>query len=67
MAPVFGLVYFYRVNELFMIHSKKLFDMCNIGEQYEVGYARNVVLRECNNLLDREAVSYTHLTLPTKA
>ena len=52
--PVFGLVYFYRCNELFMLNSKKLFDMCNIGEQYEVGYARNVILKECNKILDRE-------------
>ena len=52
--PVFGVVYFYRTRELFMLHSKKLFDMCNIGEQYEIGYARNTVLRECNRLLDRE-------------
>ena len=52
--PVFGCVYFYRCNELYMVNSKKYFDMCNIGEQYEVGYARNVILRECNRILDRE-------------
>jgi hypothetical protein len=28
--------------------------MCNVGEQYELGYARNVVLRRSNKLLDRE-------------
>ena len=28
--------------------------MINIGEQYELGYTRNVILRKCNLLLDRE-------------
>ena len=28
--------------------------MCNIGEQYEVGFARLAVLKRCNDLLDRE-------------
>ena len=28
--------------------------MINVGEQYELGYARNVVLRKVNLLLDRE-------------
>jgi hypothetical protein len=26
--------------------------MCNVGVQYEVGAARNLVLTECNKLLD---------------
>jgi len=46
--------YLYRSRQLFVKHNKKFFDMCNVGEQYEVGYSRNVVLRKCNNLLDRE-------------
>ena len=54
MAPVALAVYAYRSRQLFAFHNKKLFDMCNVGEQYEVGYARNVVLRHCNKLLDRE-------------
>ena len=54
MAPVALAVYVYRSRQLFAFHNKKLFDMCNVGEQYEVGYARNVVLRQCNKLLDRE-------------
>ena len=52
--PVFIGTYLYRSRSLFVFHSKKLFDMCNVGEQYELGYARNVVLRKCNELLDRE-------------
>ena len=52
--PVFTLAYLYRARETFITHNKKLFDMCNVGEQYELGYARIVVLRECNRLLDRE-------------
>ena len=54
MAPVATLVYIYRSRQLFAFHNKKFFDMCNVGEQYEVGYARNVILRQCNALLDRE-------------
>ena len=53
-VPVFCLAYAYRSKQLFVFHSKKLFDMCNVGEQYEVGYARNVVLRHCNALTQRE-------------
>jgi len=51
--PVFVLVYYYRQYELFVKFNKKFFDMCNLGEQYELGYSRNVVLRECNQLLER--------------
>ena len=52
--PVALITYFYRNKTLFMFNNKKYFDMINVGEQYEVGYARNVVLRKCNLLLDRE-------------
>ena len=53
-APVFGFFYLFRLRETFILHNKKFFDMCNIGEQYELGYARLVVLKECNKLLDTE-------------
>jgi len=53
-APVFVASYLYRSRSLFIQNNKKFFDMCNVGEQYEIGYARNVVLRKCNALLDRE-------------
>lgn len=53
-VPMFIITYLYRSRSLFIFHNKKLFDMCNVGEQYELGYARNVVLRRCNRLLDRE-------------
>ena len=53
-VPVFLATYLYRSRSLFVKHNKKLFDMCNVGEQFELGYARNVVLRRCNTLLDRE-------------
>ncbi len=52
--PVFVGTYLYRSRSLFIKNNKKLFDMCNVGEQYELGYARNVVLKKCNTLLDRE-------------
>lgn len=53
-VPVFVASYLYRSRSLFIFHSKKLFDMCNVGEQYEIGYARNVVLKKCNALTDRQ-------------
>ena len=36
----------------FKKHSKKLFDMCNIGEEYYLGQKRNEVLRKCNDILN---------------
>lgn len=48
MVPVFFGTYLYRSRSLFVKHNKKFFDMCNVGEQYELGYSRNVVLRRCN-------------------
>ena len=53
-APVFLATYIYRSRQLFVFYNKKYFDMCNVGEQYEVGFARNAILRRCNALLDRE-------------
>ena len=53
-APVWIATYLYRARCLYVLHNKKFFDMCNVGEQYEVGFARNVVLDRCNKLLDRE-------------
>ena len=52
--PVAAFTYLYRNKVLYMFNNKKYFDMINVGEQYEIGYARNVVLRKCNLLLDRE-------------
>ena len=28
--------------------------MCNLGDEFELGYHRNEVLKECNKILDRE-------------
>jgi len=53
-VPVAAFTYVYRSRQLFAFHNKKFFDMCNVGEQYEVGFARNVILRRCNMMLDRE-------------
>lgn len=41
-------------HSLLQKHNKKIFDMCNIGEDYHLGAKRNEVLRECNRILDRE-------------
>lgn len=35
-------------------HNKKLFDMCNVGEEFHLGVKRNEVLGHCNRILDRE-------------
>merc|ERR1712151_711997 len=53
-TPVFLGTYLYRSRQLFVFHNKKFFDMCNVGEQYEVGFARNAVLKRVNTLIDRE-------------
>ena len=44
----------YFRNYLFFKTNKRLFDMCNVGEEYELGKARNEVLKECKRILDVE-------------
>ena len=46
--------YFYVSPLLLQKHSKKLFDMCNVGEEFYLGRKRNEVLRKCNQILDVE-------------
>ena len=46
--------YYYFYPRFFQMHNKKFFDMCNIGEETELGARRNAVLRQCNQILDRE-------------
>ena len=50
----FGLAYLYYKPMHFDLHNKKLFNMCNVGEQYMLGKRRNEVLRQCNEILDSE-------------
>ena len=52
--PVCLGTYLYRSRAQYYFFNKKYFDMSNVGEQYELGHARNVVLQKCNLLLDRE-------------
>eukprot|EP00330_Aristerostoma_sp_ATCC50986_P009878 CAMPEP_0114586814 /NCGR_PEP_ID=MMETSP0125-20121206/9937_1 /TAXON_ID=485358 ORGANISM="Aristerostoma sp., Strain ATCC 50986" /NCGR_SAMPLE_ID=MMETSP0125 /ASSEMBLY_ACC=CAM_ASM_000245 /LENGTH=154 /DNA_ID=CAMNT_0001782427 /DNA_START=31 /DNA_END=495 /DNA_ORIENTATION=- len=55
LLPIVGFVgYLYTKPQLYQMHNKKLFDMCNVGEQYALGAARNRVLRQCNQILDVE-------------
>jgi hypothetical protein len=54
LLPVGLVVGITRHKDLFIFHNKKFFDMCNLGEEYEIGNERNKVLRLCNELLDRE-------------
>mmetsp|Transcript_24764 Transcript_24764/g.28261 ORF Transcript_24764/g.28261 Transcript_24764/m.28261 type:complete len:155 (+) Transcript_24764:56-520(+) len=53
-VPVAFFAAWYRYPVLFLKHNKKLFDMCNLGEEYELGYQRNIVLAKCNKILGRE-------------
>ena len=46
--------YFYFKENLTLKHNKRFFDMCNVGEEYELGKQRNIVLRECNRILNVE-------------
>lgn len=52
VVTALGAAYFYP--RFFTRHNKKLFDMCNVGEEYYLGAKRNFVLRKCNEILDRE-------------
>jgi hypothetical protein len=54
LVPVWAIVSLYRRQDLYLFYNKKFFDMCNVGEQYEIGRERNKVLRECNQLLGVE-------------
>ena len=52
LLPVLTVVSLYRSQDLYVFYNKKFFDMCNVGEQYELGRERNKVLKECNKLLN---------------
>lgn len=54
LVPVWAAVSVYRQQDLYMFYNKKFFDMCNVGEQYELGRERNKVLKQCNKLLNCE-------------
>uniref|UniRef100_A0A7S3CJU1 Uncharacterized protein n=1 Tax=Strombidium rassoulzadegani TaxID=1082188 RepID=A0A7S3CJU1_9SPIT len=54
LFAAFPPVYLYSSYSRALFYNKKFFDMCNIGEQYELGRARNVILRYLNDLLHRE-------------
>ena len=36
-VPVAVIGFFIRQNDLYLFYNKKMFDMCNVGEQYEIG------------------------------
>ncbi|KRW99193.1 hypothetical protein PPERSA_07436 [Pseudocohnilembus persalinus] len=53
--PTFTFLGYYYWQPIFLQkHNKKLFDMCNVGEQYFLGKQRNEVLAKCNAILNRE-------------
>lgn len=47
-----GFLYFQPV--FFQKTNKRLFDQCNVGEEYYLGKKRNEVLRQCNEILGVE-------------
>ena len=47
LMPVF---YYKFREENRLIFNKRFFDMCNVGEEFELGRERNKVLRICNEL-----------------
>lgn len=53
--PVVGtLGYFYFQPVFFQKVNKRLFDQCNVGEEYYLGKKRNEVLRKSNAILGTE-------------
>ena len=54
LPVVWSLATLYYYPRFTLLHNKKLFDMCNVGEEFYLGAQRNQVLRQCNELLDRE-------------
>lgn len=54
LFPIGLFTFLYRHQDLFVMHNKKFFDMCNVGIQYEIGRERNEVLKQCNELIDAE-------------
>ena len=54
LLMVFPLATVYFRNHFHFKHNKRLFDMCNVGEEYDLGKARNEVLRACNLILNVE-------------
>lgn len=57
IAPLFivGPIAFLGFKEYFFFKmNKRLFDMCNLGEEFELGFLRNEVLRKCNEIQDCE-------------
>ena len=51
----FGFLGYLSLKKFFFFKiNKRLFDMCNLGEEYELGAARHKVLLECNRIQDVE-------------
>lgn len=53
--PVVGLAgYFYFSPIFFQKANKRIFDQCNVGEEYYLGKKRNEVLAQANTILGVE-------------
>ena len=45
-----GLCTYYNHQRMLLKYNKRIFDMCNVGVEYELGYQRNEVLKQCNEI-----------------
>ena len=48
LVVVTPVAFFFYQRYFYFKINKRLFDMCNVGEEYELGTARNEVLAKCN-------------------
>jgi hypothetical protein len=48
IQPAYNIFYY----SLLQKHSKKLFDMCNLGDEFYLGQKRSEVLQHCNHILN---------------
>ena len=46
--------YIYLRDKHRKMFNKRLFDMCNVGEEFGLGRQRNTILRQCNKIQDVE-------------
>ena len=53
-AVITPICFMYFKDHYTLKTNKRLFDMCNVGTQYELGHLRNQILRVCNEIQNIE-------------
>lgn len=53
LIPIWPLVYKYQTTVRFSQHNRRMFQMLNVGTEFELGAERNRVLEECNRIAHR--------------